>query len=184
MAWTTPTTIVNGDQPGAVSEPDLDQDWYDNLQETMPGKATAAGQMLVAIAANAIAPRAWYAAASVATAETTTSTSFTDLATAGPSATLPTGTTVLVHITALVANNTGNRLSRVGIDVSGSTTVAAQVADSLQFESSNANDQARYTHTAVLTGLTAGSNTFKMQYNVSAGTGTFTDRKIIVQPLN
>jgi CRP-like cAMP-binding protein len=35
----------------------------------------------------------------------------------------------------------------------------------------------------LLTGLTAGSTTFKLKYRVASGTGTFLDRRIAVIPL-
>ncbi len=37
--------------------------------------------------------------------------------------------------------------------------------------------------TFLVTGLTAGSNTFTQQYKVNGGTGTFANRRLLVIPL-
>jgi hypothetical protein len=151
----------------------------DNLNETAPAKATAAGRMFVTTGVNAIAERA-NDGVDIATSETTTSTSYTDLTTPGPSITLTTGVKALVAFAARLANNTGGATSSASVEVSGASTQAGSDFRAIRFESSAANDEARIGIFYVHEGLSSGSNTFKLQYRVSAGTGTFVDRNLSV----
>jgi hypothetical protein len=90
----------------------------DNLNETAPAKATAAGQFFVATGANAIAART-PTSATVATSETTTSTSYADLATVGPAATVTTGVAAMVFIKSGIDKNTANIGTFMSFAVSG-----------------------------------------------------------------
>jgi hypothetical protein len=117
----------------------------------------------------------------VQTDETTTSDTFTDLATAGPAVTVTTGTSVLLLATAeIYGTTTGGTMA---IAVSGATTRAAvedyTAATSLINSSANTIIIA-----ALLTGLTAGSNTFTCKYKRRGGAGTphFLERQLIVIP--
>ena len=115
--------------------------------------------------------------ATVATSETTTSATYTDLATAGPSVTVTTGTAALVYITAEISN-TSQVNNHVGYAVSGATTTAASDERNLRVSGAAATVQKM---TAVyLASLTAGSNTFKLEYKTDGGTATFLRRSIIV----
>lgn len=115
--------------------------------------------------------------AAVATSQTTTSTSYTDLSTAGPAVTLVTGTSALVTINSRMQHSTSG-VVYAAVAVSGATTVAAADTASTFVTSSSAFMSSR---TFKMTGLTAGSNTFTMKYKiVVAGTGTFSDRDITV----
>lgn len=154
----------------------------DNLLETAPAKATTAGRIFVATGANAIAERV-ITAASIATSETTTSSSFTDLATTGPAVTVTTGTQALVIVTCQVNNSTTN-FSVAGYAVSGASTVAADDDRSLVQDSTAGNfEDVRASAVNYQSGLTAGSNTFTMKYRVGGGTGAFQRRHLIVIPL-
>ena len=84
--------------------------------------STATGLKWAAVAANPAS-----ASATVATSETTTSSSYTDLTTSGPAVTLTTGTKALVIITAQLVNNSNNK-SYASYAVSGSSTIAASDA--------------------------------------------------------
>ena len=119
------------------------------------------------------------AAAQVLTSQTTTSTSYTDLATAGPAVTVTTGTSALVIITAYLQNSGGN-LTYASFAVSGATTSAA--TDDRLIAQTTANGMV-CSRPQKITGLTAGSNTFTMKYRVAAGTGTYAYRDIVVIPL-
>lgn len=151
----------------------------DNLNETAPAKATASGRWLVTNAANTIVERE-ITSFNVSASETTTSTTFTDLTTTGPSRTLTTGTRTLYSIGCLLSNNTAGVAAIASCDISGASTIAPADADSVRV-SGSANDAVRANMLVLQTTLTAGSNTFKMQYRVtSASTGTFSFREIIV----
>lgn len=154
----------------------------DNLNETAPAKATAASQVPVSTGANAIAMRSPTSAA-VAANETTTSTSYTDLATPGPVVTVTTGTIAIVWFAADIANNTSNSLAKCTVAVSGASTVAASDAWMLSLDGNAANNYSRPSMCHVFTGLTAGSNTFTMKYAVGSNTGSFRTRELNVFPL-
>jgi hypothetical protein len=113
---------------------------------------------------------------------TVTSTSFTATLSGSPgtnpSVTLATGTTALITLSGEVWNNTGGNGSVVGVAVSGASTVAATDANGM----SNAITTAvAVSRSLVLTGLTAGTNTFTLQYRVGGSTGNFRNRSIVVQ---
>lgn len=179
MAWTAPMTAIANTSFTAAQ---FNLYVRDNLNETAPAKATTAGRIFVATGTNAIAERL-IDGDTVSTSQTTASTSYADLATAGPSVTATTGVRALVWITADIANSTGGATSFVGVDVSGATTSAAVDSRAIQLESSAANDHARIGVAIMYEVLNSGSNVFKMQYKVSAGTGTFLDRHIAVMAL-
>lgn len=117
--------------------------------------------------------------ASTATNQTTSSLTFTDLATVGPSISLETGAAAKVTITASI-QNTALFQARMGFAVSGATTVAANDLNSI-FHPQTV--QQRLTGTFLVTSLTAGTNVFTAKYRTdSAGvSASFTDRIITVE---
>lgn len=119
----------------------------------------------------------------VGTSETTTSTAYTDLATAGPSVTITTGTRAIVFWVVRMSNDGANGICHVSYEVSGATTDAADDANAITFQSDGAGQTARMGASRLLTGLTAGSNTFTLKYRVNANTGTFLRREIAVLPI-
>ena len=113
---------------------------------------------------------------------TTTSTSFTATLSGSPgtnpSVTLVTGTTALVSLGGILYANTGNPVMYVGVAVSGATTASADNNFALIHASANgiaANRQ------FILTGLTAGTNTFTLNYRITANTLNIEARTIIVK---
>ncbi len=118
--------------------------------------------------------------AAVTTSQATTSTSYTDLATAGPAVTVATGTSALVTIQTLGAGAVSNR-QFMSFAVSGATTV---VAGTYEQGTSTATDDGFRVSNFVVTGLTAGSNTFTCKYKSSDGNSIpFAQRVITVVPL-
>lgn len=119
--------------------------------------------------------------AGVATAQTTTSTSYTDLATVGPAITKTTGTLVLVAITAGLANSSATQQTLVGIAITGATTVSPSDSTAMIFRSGATPNDMAASYIALFT-VNAGSNTFTLKYRVSGGTGTFSNRGIVCWP--
>lgn len=113
---------------------------------------------------------------------TTTSTSFTASLSGSPgtnpSVTVTTGTTALVVVTCELWNNTAGNGSIASVAISGATTVAAADALGVTNAITTAVGSSR---SYVATGLTAGSNTFTMQYRVGGSTGNFRHRSLVVQ---
>lgn len=116
------------------------------------------------------------AAAAVATSQGTSSTSYTDLATAGPAVTLTTGTKALVIISSSQEASIGGYNTYAGFAVSGATTIAAADTRGIRLKT-GAQLSAAY----LVTTLTAGSNTFTMKYKAESGsTANFLNREIAV----
>lgn len=175
MAWTAPMTAVTN---SVLTAAQWNANVRDNFSETAVAKASAAGTYFVGNGTNAIAERTGTTVA-VTTTETTASTSYTDLATAGPSATVTVAGAAMAVISASFSNNTVNATSYMGLDLSGSTTLAAGDSRAVASTSATANAGLAASYVAWYT-LTAGSNTFTAKHRVSAGTGTFSNRRLIV----
>jgi hypothetical protein len=116
----------------------------------------------------------------VLTQESTTATSPTDLTTPGPSVTVTTGTTALVIYSTFMNNNPAGA-TQCAPEVSGATTIAADVHWALIGNNQTANTQMQDAQFWWPT-LTAGSNTFKLKYWTSNNTGLYRDRRILVIP--
>lgn len=123
------------------------------------------------------------ATAIVTSDETTASTSYVDLNTVGPTVTVTVGTSGIVRISISCGlYNSTNADTFASVVLSGANTQTAL---------SNENDSARTNSTVgartasvwLMTGLAAGSTTFKLQYRTSAGTGHGFNRRLSVEPL-
>jgi hypothetical protein len=112
----------------------------------------------------------------VATSQSTSSTSYTDLATS-QSVTVTTGTKALVIIGTRLFTSGPANLGYASFAVSGSTTIAAADKNGLVLDAIGYGALSKAT---LLTGLTAGSNTFTMKFKVDTGSATFDVRNILV----
>jgi len=183
MVWSAPMTAVAN---SVFTAAQFNTFVRDNLNETAPAKASAAGSHFVASGVNAIAERRTTGGADLDSG-TTTSTSYGDLdnpAAPGPSVTVDTGPMAIVIVHGQMSNN-GTGSARLSYTVSG---VSSQAAADNQGAGIAASAGTLLMSSAVIlhsggTALTPGSNTFDMKYRVSSGTGTFQSRRIIVFPL-
>ena len=118
---------------------------------------------------------------SVATYESTSSVTYTGFTTA-TAATLTTGTKALVFIGCEQMNNNGSEeATYLSFAVSGATTSAAtDLRGMTLFTSSSNRPKIGGSRAFLMTGLTAGSNTFTMQIKVSASSGGAQNRSITV----
>lgn len=119
------------------------------------------------------------ATATVATSQTTTSTSYTDLATAGPAVTVTTGTKALAFVTCEL-NPATSQYCYMSIAVTSATTLAASDAWASYTAVSSGGVYSRQASAHLFTGLTAGSNIFTAKYRTAASTGGFLNREIVV----
>lgn len=179
MAWSTPLTAVSN---ATLTAAQWNASVRDNLLETAAAKATTAGRIFVSTGANAVAERV-IDSATVPASQTTTSTTYASLLTAGPAVTVTTGTRALVFIQAFMSSNSIGQKSWAGVAVSGATTIAASDTTGIEFQVYGSNAEFRGTAATLFKTLNAGANTFTMQYRVSAGTTTYGDREIIVVAL-
>lgn len=126
-----------------------------------------------------VTPVGAYTSNAGATTSTSYTTSLTGSPGTNPSVTLVTGTTALVSVSTM-ANNSGAGSSVLGVRVSGATSpqqdfeqqVGMYISATLYF---------MFGRTAVITGLTAGTNTFTLIYRVGSNTGNYEARQITVQ---
>jgi hypothetical protein len=156
MAWTTPPAFTVGQVLGAASLNAMSADLTDLDSRTRPSNNV------------------------IASSQTTTSTSYTDLATPGPAVTKTTGVLAMVVITAEVDTTGAGVSPYMSFAVTGASSVAATDANAIRVDSSAiVNVAASY---AFLVIVTAGSNVFTAKYRVGSGTGTFVNRSMIVWP--
>lgn len=162
---------------------DLSTSWADNvgmIENAAYLNAVGAMNNSLKAALNAMVNGATGAA--VATAETTASASYVDLTTTTDTVTVTIGDSgiAIVFIQAQHANTGGYNLTSFAI--SGATTRAADDATCIQAAGHSNGVQVQVGNAYVVTGLSAGSTTFKMKYKVISGTGTFANRRISVIP--
>lgn len=177
MAWTAPMTAVSG---SVFTASQFNTFIRDNLNETAPAKASTTGGYFVTTAPNQITERVG-ARQTIATQETTTSTSYTDLATIGPTVTVTTSTMALV-IWGAEHSNSSTFSVRCSVDVTGASTIAAADIRALAHYGLTAGGEFQASHAVFYDDLTPGVNTFTLKYRVGGGTGTFSRRRLIVLP--
>lgn len=127
-----------------------------------------------------------YQQADVATSETTTSGTYIDLTTAGPTiSNIPmiAGITYKITISAFMKVSNIAAVAKMSVTVSGADTVAASVFDGNNDIAVTRNgDDHTCTRVVSYTPATTGNHTIKAQYSSSAGaTATFGQRRLIVE---
>jgi hypothetical protein len=180
MAWTAPATFTDGSVLTAAQLNAM----RDNFNETAPAKATGAGGYIVSNGVNSVVQRN-PVSDTINVAQTTTSTSYVDLASVGPTAAgVVSDTRVVVWFTAQPNNNAAGAESIASIAISGATSSAADdnVSVSLQQPSTGTAFIDVTVCRAVRFTVTPGTNQFQFKYRVSAGTGSFRRRSIVVLP--
>jgi hypothetical protein len=125
-------------------------------------------------------------AAKVDTSESTSSTTFADLATAGPEITVHVGSSgrLLIWVSAFcnVTNSTGGVTASIGISLDGAAS--GEVAFIADVMASTTEVDGSIGHAFTYTGLTQGAHTLKLQYLVSSGnTATFSSRQLFAMAI-
>ena len=198
MAWTAPRTWVTSE---TVTSALMNTHVRDNLLETAPALASS-GAMFYGDGSNSLAALSpigsvgsflvtdgtvpkWRQVnqASTTGSGTTTSTSYTAVPN-NVSVSIATGTWALVFWSARVANNTAGQTCSVSMAVSNATTIAASNNWRAVFESNAANDMCTVSQFYLFGSLTAGTNDFDMQWQVSGGTGTIHQSNMLVFPIS
>lgn len=183
MAWTAPRTWVAAE---ILTADMLNEQLRDNLLETMPAKAKTPGAFFVTTEENVITERISHAAR-IDASETTASTSFTDLATVGPSVTVETGTKALIVISAEILNDNANAQSVMSWTMSGASNrlpgASAVELTALISDGVPVNSPWGCAMADLHVGLTPGITTFTATYRAGgAGTARFQNRFICVFP--
>jgi hypothetical protein len=178
MAWSAPMTAVANT---AFTAAQFNQYVRDNLNETGPAKVTTDGQYLVSTGANTLAARNAQRG-TVVTSESTASTSFVDLATSGPAATVTTGDIAFVMLFGKLSHGTALGNAIMSYAISGATTQAALDETAMGHAPSGANGYIQASIVFLEVGLTPGSNVFTAKYKTNTGTATFALRRTMVLP--
>lgn len=180
MAWSAPLTAVAN---AVFTAAQWNASLRDNLLQTGPAIATTADRLIVSNGANTIAERD-ILAGFVGTTESSSSGSYVDLATVGPSVTITTGGKGLVSVGCLMSNATAAKGGWMSYAISGATTAAASDAYAFVATSSAANELYGASHLMLWTNLIAGSSTFTAKYRVSgAFVHSWQQRRMIVMAL-
>jgi hypothetical protein len=209
MPWVTPTTVSTGDvlqaatwnqsvvanslmgnpvftneaaRDAAISSPVEGQRCY--LTASTVATATGGITLIPSGIQTIYNGSAWVCVTPVASrtdsSGTTTSTSYTVSLSGSPgtnpSVTLSTGTTAIIHVALSMSISSTASTAITSVAVSGATTAAAADNNSLFHNLTNAHYWSRI---IVFSGLTAGTNTFTLNYRVSGNTGTFDNRQIM-----
>ena len=117
----------------------------------------------------------------VTTSEACSSIVYADLATVGPTVAIRTGTAALVTISATINTVAANRGGTMSFVVSGASAIAATNDNGIFAYSSGTDVFVAVSRSYLLTGLTAGVNTFTSKYLEQGGTVNFMRRSITVQ---
>lgn len=153
----------------------------DNLNTTAPAVATTAGRIIVTTGLNSVTERA-PSVNFVSTSETTTSTTYVDLTTVGPTVTVTVGVKALVVLGCGCNNTTAGAGGKVSVDVSGANTQAAADTNSFYIESGNASDTFQGSWVTIFSPLNVGSTVFRAKFRATAGTAAFNNRLVAVVP--
>lgn len=155
----------------------------DNMLLTPAALATSPGSIFVTDATNSIAERI-PVVARIDTTEVVSITSFGDSPTPGPSVTCTTGSHALITITAEMGNTTAATAGCLAsVLISGATSEGPSFNQEIRQESTGTAEFQRCSTVRLHVGLTAGVNTFKMQYMTLAGSMNIAYREISVIPL-
>jgi hypothetical protein len=154
-----------------------------NLAESAGAKATTAGRHFAVTGSGSIAERA-----SVSDVDdsvfSTSSTTYVNATTVGPTVTVTTGVQAFVHLYSFISSNVASTYALYGFDVTGATTQAVNDNRALYVATFTAGVGMASSATILVTGLTPGSNTFTVKYKViGAVTATFDHRRLSVFPL-
>lgn len=178
MAWTSPATAVANEIWTSAS---WNSNVRDNMLETMPGLATTAGSTFVTQDVRQLVERIpdhENAVGSFTSAATTYSTHMD-----GPTVTVDTGTTAIVYFVARMSTSAANAEVMVSVGVSGPRNIAPSDDWRSMVSGVPGGSVNRVGASHMFINLRPGTNTFYMANRVSAGTGTFAHRTLVVLPL-
>lgn len=183
MSFTPFDPLPASDLNDIVENIEALQNWSAYTAATLPGSLLQNST----VTASKLATGA--ASATVATSQATTSSTYADLATVGPSVTVVIGVNgmalVIPRLEGVASGAPAGQGWRSAVVVSGANTIAANDNRSIgNIYLDATGDSEIHSQGLLYTGLTPGSTTFKLQYRVMGGvTGTFVDRNLAVIPL-
>jgi hypothetical protein len=181
MAWSAIPTFTSGNVLTAAQQNILGG----NLGETAAALATGAGQYPVATGTNALAMRSPTRNTQLA-ADSTTSTSYTDLTNIGPTlSNIVAGTQCLILMQSKVQHGTALGNAYMGVNITGASTVAPDDQYALA-HAPGASTGFVQAMMAVLfvsnDGWAAGTSTVQAKYKTNTGTASFDKRRLTSIP--
>lgn len=181
MAWTAPMTAVANN---VFTAADFNTYVRDNLLETMPAKATEAGQYFVSDGPHSLVARKPKSASTSSAQNITGGIGWVDVT--GASVTVTTGDVALVHFAARMEMDATDRAGQCSVRVSGASTLTPDDHTSrIIWDSVNAGQNSRQGSWGRLVGLTPGSNTFHLVGVTASGvTLNVSHAHLIVIPLS
>lgn len=179
MAWVTPLTAVSN---AALTAAQWNASVRDNLNETAPGKATAAGQIFVATGLNAVAARVSVQDAyNGGGTDATNSASYIPL-TGGSAISMATGTKAIIHSYGVWSMDTAGSRCYISHAVSGATTVAASDLWAIVNDCQSVNRVSTSGITVAWTTLTSGTNVFTQNFKTGSNIVTVPIRRMVGIP--
>lgn len=183
MAWTAPMTAVANN---VFTAADFNTYVRDNLLETMPAKATEAGQYFVSDGPHSlVARKIGYSTLTSSTPQIIANPSdWVDIT--GGTVTITTGSEALVHCVASLEQDDTDVAGILSIRVSGATTLTADDHRCrVIWDNATANNQARMGSWGRLASLNPGSNVFRLVATTGSTTTVSVSRaQLIVIPLS
>ena len=178
----------------AVPFTPLTAEFLDDMIENIESLSDGTGFENGAITTNALADNAVTSAklsingagvATVAANQSTSSASYTDLATVGPSVTVTVGPSgmVMFAISSLITVSAAQGLGYISIAASGANTITASDTNYYVFQSSSSSGNLSASVTKILSGLNAGTTTFTLKYKSLNSSVSFLNRTLSVIPL-
>jgi hypothetical protein len=181
VAWSAIPTFTSGNVLTAAQMNILGG----NLGETAPALATTGMQYFVATGANALAARIATRNTQLA-ADSTTSTSYTDLANLGPTlSSVVAGAQCFVFMQAKVGHNSALGNAYMGVDISGASTVSPDDQYALAHAPGAGTGFIQACMGILFVsndGWASGTSTVQAKYKTNTGTATFDKRRLTAMP--
>lgn len=176
MVWTAPMTAVAFD---IFKASDFNTYVRDNLMETASGLPDSPnGSFYVTTGENSISASG-VSLNTVTTSQDTASTSYTDLATVGPTVTLTVNNSVLISLGSRMTNSSSTGQCAMSVEWSNDgVTVPANDTYSLLY---TGTAPFKYSNSFLLP-ITPGRYTFTAKYRATSGTATFENRSMLIFP--
>lgn len=183
MVWTAPMTAVDGN---IFKASEFNTHIRDNLMETGPALNLASGGFFSVTGLNSISasfPQNEFITSG--SDQTTTSTSYTDLATVGPTiSNITVGGFVFISLGAKIFNSTSGNMTRMSVELTAdplSGGVGQSASDAWSVGQSRGVPY-QLGGSFVIIVASPGTYTFTAKYKVAGGTGNFNNRSLFVFP--
>lgn len=175
MAWTSPLTAVSN---AALTAAQWNASVRDNLLETAPAKATGVAAHFVTAGTNTIAQRQAIQDG-IDTLESSTATSFGNLATVGPTVTVTCSLAAMAFYGTQINASAANAYGIMSYDCDAGATFASADTNCVMQSGSSASSVNRAGATDLRV-MSAASHTFKAEYRTNGVSIGFLRRRLTI----